>query len=91
MIGQDLPGVCRRVVPRARFLPGVPEAPGSPQLLVEALHPVEAGAGSQGAQQGGAGGDGGPDGQRRRRSGGSETGQHQSIIIDQLIILIIII
>ena len=50
-----LPGVCRRVVPGGRLLPGDP--PGSPQLLVEALHPVEAGAGPQGAQQGGVRGE----------------------------------
>ena len=67
-----LPGVCCRVVPRARFLPGVPEAPGSPQLLVEALHPIKAGTGSQGAEQGGVGRDGGPEVTRGGRSGGSE-------------------
>ena len=71
---RTLPGVCCRVVPGGGLLSQIPEAPGSPELLVEALHPVEAGAGSQGAQQGRAGGEGRPHGQRRRRSGGSETG-----------------
>ena len=69
----NLPGVCCRVVPGGGFLPQVPEAPGSPELLVEALDPGEAGAGSQGAQQGRVRGERGPHGAGRRRSGGSET------------------
>ena len=74
LITETLPGVCCRVVPGGGFLPGDP--PGSPELLVEALHPVEAGAGSQGTEQRRVGGQWGPHGAGRLRSGGSEPGQH---------------
>ena len=73
---RTLPGVCCRVVPGGGLLSQIPEAPGSPELLVEALHPVEAGAGSQGTEQRRVGGQWGPHGAGRLRSGGSEPGQH---------------
>merc|ERR1719384_1714002 len=45
------PGICGRAIPGCGLLPGVPEAASPPQLLVEALDPVEAGAGEVRAQQ----------------------------------------
>ena len=63
------PRVCCWVRPRRRFLPGVPEAAGPPQLLVEAPDLGEGGTGPEGTEQGGVGRDGRPGQAGRGRPG----------------------